>query len=225
MTTMTEELWATVDRYLADTIVKPDAALNAALDSSDAVGLPSINVSPTQGKFLQMLARLVTARTILEVGTLGGYSTIWLARALKPGGRLVTLEADARHAELARANIARAGLGDIVDVRLGPALETLPKIAGENIAPFDFIFIDADKPNTAQYFTWALKLSRAGSIIVVDNVVRKGEVANPSATDPNVQGMQRFFTMAAAEPRVDATAIQTVSSKGYDGFSIVLVTS
>ena len=225
MTTMTEELWATVDRYLADTIVKPDAALAAALDSSDAAGLPSINVSPSQGKFLQMLARLVNARSILEVGTLGGYSTIWLARALKPGGRLITLEADPRHAELARANIARAGLDRIVDVRLGPALETLPKVAAEQVAPFDLIFIDADKPNTPQYFTWALKLSRAGSIIVVDNVVRKGEVANPSSTDPSVRGMQRFFEVAAAEPRVDATAIQTVSSKGYDGFSIVLVTS
>jgi len=225
MTTLTEELWATVDRYLTDTIVKPDAALAAALDRSDAAGLPSINVSPSQGKFLHMLARLVNARAILEVGTLGGYSTIWLARALKPGGRLITLEADARHAELARANLARAGLDRMVDVRLGPALDTLPRIATEGIAPFDLVFIDADKPNTPQYFTWALKLSHAGSIIVVDNVIRKGEVANPSATDPNVQGMQQFFTMAAAEPRVDATAIQTVSSKGYDGFSIILVTS
>ena len=225
MTTMTEELWTTVDRYLADTIVKPDAALAAALERSDAAGLPSINVSASQGKFLQMLARLVNARLILEVGTLGGYSTIWLARALKPGGRVITLEADARHAELARANVAHAGLAGIVDVRLGPALESLPKIAAENIAPFDLVFIDADKPNTPQYFTWALKLSRPGSVIVVDNVIRKGEVANPSATDPNVQGMQRFFAMAADEPRVDATAIQTVSSKGYDGFSIVLVIS
>ena len=225
MTILTEESWATVDRYLADTIVKPDAALAAALKKSDAGGLPSINVSASQGKFLQMLARLVNARNILEVGTLGGYSTIWLARALKPGGRLITLEADAGHAELARANIAHAGLEGIVDVRVGPALETLPKIAAESAAPFDLVFIDADKPNTPQYFTWALKLSRAGSIIVVDNVIRNGEVANPSTTDPNVQGMQRFFTMVAAEQRVDATAIQTVSSKGYDGFSIVIVTS
>jgi len=225
MTTMTEELWATVDRYLADTIVKPDATLNAVLQSSDAAGLPSINVSASQGKFLQMLARLVNARAILEVGTLGGYSTIWLARGLKPGGRLITLEADSRHAELARTNVAHAGLSAIVDVRLGPALETLPQIAAEQIAPFDLIFIDADKPNTPQYFTWALKMSRAGSIIVVDNVVRKGEVANPSTTDPNVRGMQRFFEMVATEPRVDATAIQTVSSKGYDGFSIAVVTS
>jgi len=225
MTTMTEELWATVDQYLADTIVKPDAALNAALDSSDAAGLPSINVSPSQGKFLQILARLVNARAILEIGTLGGYSTIWLARGLQPGGRLISLEADARHAQLARANIARAGLSGIVDVRQGPALETLPRIAEEKVAPFDLIFIDADKSNTHHYFGWALKLSRVGSIVVVDNVIRKGEVVDPRTADPNVQGMQRFFEMAAAEPRVDATAIQTVSSKGYDGFSIVLVTS
>ena len=225
MTTMTEELWATVDRYLADTIVKPDAALAAALDSSDAAGLPSINVSPSQGKFLQMLARLVNARSILEVGTLGGYSTIWLARALKPGGRLITLEADPRHAELARANIARAGLDRIVDVRLGPALETLPKVAAEHVAPFDLIFIDADKVSTADYFQWALKLARVGSLIVVDNVIRKGEVANATTDDPAVKGMRRFVEMAAAEPRVIATAIQTVGGKGYDGFSIALVTS
>jgi len=223
--TMGEEQWGLVDRYLADTIVKPDAALDAVLDASDAAGLPAINVSPSQGKFLQMLARLVNARAVLEIGTLGGYSTIWLARALKPGGRLISLEADARHAQLARANIAGAGLSDIVDVRVGPALETLPTIAAENIAPFDLAFIDADKPNTHHYFSWALKLSRVGSIVVVDNVIRKGEVANPRTTDPAVQGMQRFFEMAAAEPRVDATAIQTVSSKGYDGFSIVVVTS
>ncbi len=225
MTTITEQSWATVDRYLTDTVVKPDDALNAALEASDAAGLPSIAVSPSQGKFLHLLARLVKARTILEVGTLGGYSTIWLARALPPGGRLVTLEADARHAELARANIARAGLGEVVDVRLGPALETLPKIAAEHRPPFDLVFIDADKPNTPRYFTWALELSHAGSIIVVDNVVRKGEVANSSTTDPSVQGMRRFFEMVAAEPRVDVTAIQTVSSKGYDGFSIALVAS
>ena len=223
--TMGEEQWGLVDRYLADTIVKPDTALDAVLDASDAAGLPAINVSPSQGKFLQMLARLVNARAVLEIGTLGGYSTIWLARALKPGGRLISLEADARHAQLARANIAGAGLSDIADVRVGRALETLPKIAAENIAPFDLVFIDADKPNTHHYFSWALKLSRVGSIVVVDNVIRKGEVANPRTTDPAVQGMQRFFEMAAAEPRVDATAIQTVSSKGYDGFSIVVVTS
>jgi len=222
---MSEEQWTRVERFLAETIVKPDAALDAALDASDAAGLPSINVSPSQGKLLQILARLVGARTILEIGTLGGYSTIWLARALKPGGRLITLEADARHAELARANLARAGLRDVVEVRQGPALDTLPKIAEEKVAPFDLVFVDADKANTPQYFAWALKLSRVGSIIIVDNVIRKGEVANSGTTDSAVQGMRRFLELAGAEPRVDATAIQTVSSKGYDGFSLVLVTS
>jgi predicted O-methyltransferase YrrM len=222
---MSEQQWATVDRYLSETLVRPDAALDEALAASDAAGLPSINVSSSQGKFLHILARLVSARSILEIGTLGGYSTIWLARGLNPGGRLITLEADSKHAELARANIARAGLGEVVDVRLGPALEALPRIAAENRGPFDLVFIDADKPNTPQYFTWALKLSRVGSIIVVDNVIRNGEVANAGTTDPAVQGMRRFLEMAAAEPRVNATAIQTVSSKGYDGFSIALVTS
>jgi predicted O-methyltransferase YrrM len=222
---MSEQQWATVDRYLSETLVRPDAALDEALAASDAAGLPSINVSSSQGKFLHILARLVSARSILEIGTLGGYSTIWLARGLNPGGRLITLEADSKHAELARANIARAGLGEVVDVRLGPALEALPRIAAENRGPFDLVFIDADKPNTPQYFTWALKLSRVGSIIVVDNVIRNGEAANAGTTDPAVQGMLRFLEMAAAEPRVNATAIQTVSSKGYDGFSIALVTS
>jgi len=222
---MSEQQWATVDRYLSETLVRPDAALDEALAASDAAGLPSINVSSSQGKFLHILARLVSARSILEIGTLGGYSTIWLARGLNPGGRLITLEADSKHAELARANIARAGLGEVVDVRLGPALEALPRIAAENRGPFDLVFIDADQPNTPQYFTWALKLSRVGSIIVVDNVIRNGEAANAGTTDPAVQGMRRFLEMAAAEPRVNATAIQTVSSKGYDGFSIALVTS
>jgi predicted O-methyltransferase YrrM len=223
--TMTEAHWAAVDRYLSDTIVKPDLALDTALAESDAAGLPSIAVPPGHGKLLQILARLVNARAILEIGTLGGYSAIWLARALKPGGRLISLEADAKHAELARANIARAGLQNVVDVRLGAALETLPKIAAEKIAPFDLVFIDADKPNTPRYFTWALELTRVGSIIVVDNVVRKGEVANAATTDPNVQGMRAFLELAGSEPRVDATALQTVGAKGYDGFSIMLVTS
>jgi predicted O-methyltransferase YrrM len=221
---MTDQ-WAAVDQYLADTIVKPDSALDKALADSDTAGLPSIAVPPGHGKLLQILARLVNARAILEIGTLGGYSAIWLARALKPGGRLISLEADAKHAELARANIARAGLQNVVDVRLGAALETLPRIADEKIGPFDLVFIDADKPNTPRYFTWALRLSRVGSIIVVDNVVRKGEVANAATADPNVQGMRAFLDLAGSERRVDATAIQTVGAKGYDGFSIMLVTS
>jgi predicted O-methyltransferase YrrM len=221
---MTQELWTTVDQYIADQLVAADPALKAALETSAAAGLPSINVSPNQGKLLHLFARLVGARAILEIGTLGGYSTIWMARALSPGGRLITLEADARHAELARTNIAGAGLGHVVEVRVGNALDTLPTLAAEGLAPFDFIFIDADKVNTPSYFTWALKLSRAGALIVVDNVVRKGAVADAMTTDADVQGMRRFFEMAAAERRVTATAIQTVGGKGYDGFSVVLVT-
>jgi predicted O-methyltransferase YrrM len=221
---MTQELWTSVDQYIADQLVPADPALKAALETSAAAGLPSINVSPNQGKLLHIFARLVGARTILEIGTLGGYSTIWMARALSPGGRLITLEADPRHAELARANIAGAGLANVVEVRVGKALDTLPTLAGEGAAPFDLIFIDADKANTPSYFGWALRLSRAGALIIVDNVVRKGAVADATTTDADVQGMRRFFEMAAAERRVTATAIQTVGGKGYDGFSVVLVT-
>ncbi len=222
---MSEDQWTTVDKYFADMLVKADAALEKTLETSDAAGLPAINVSPNHGKLLHILARLLSARAILEIGTLGGYSTIWLARALPPGGRLITLEADPKHAELARDNIARAGLEQVVDIRVGAALGTLPKIAAEGLGPFDLIFIDADKVNTAEYFKWALRFSRVGSLIVVDNVVRKGEVANAATTDTAVQGMRRFIEVAAAEPRVEVTAIQTVGSKGYDGFSIALVTS
>jgi predicted O-methyltransferase YrrM len=222
---MTEDLWSKVDAYIAEQLVKTDSALDRALETSAAAGLPAINVSPNHGKLLHILARLVNARAILEIGTLGGYSTIWMARALPPGGRLITLEFEPKHAELAKANIAHAGLSNVVDVRLGMALETLPGIAAENTGPFDLIFIDADKVSTADYFQWALKLARVGSLIVVDNVIRKGEVANATTDDPAVKGMRRFVEMAAAEPRVIATAIQTVGGKGYDGFSIALVTS
>jgi predicted O-methyltransferase YrrM len=221
---MIEDLWSTVDTYIADKLIKTDSALDRALETSEAAGLPAINVSPNHGKLLHILARMVNARAILEIGTLGGYSTIWMARALPPGGRLITLEFEPKHAELAKANIARAGLDKVVEIRLGVALETLPKIAAEQIGPFDLIFIDADKVSTADYFQWALKLSRVGSLIVVDNVIRKGEVANAKTNDPAVQGMRRFIEIAAAEQRVIATAIQTVGSKGYDGFSIALVT-
>jgi len=222
---MPNDQWSTVDDYITDVLVKPDAALDRALETSDAAGLPAIAVAPGYGKLLHILARLVNARAILEIGTLGGYSSIWMARALQAGGRLITLEFDPKHAELARANIAHAGLGRMVDVRVGPALDALPKLANEGIAPFDLIFIDADKPNTAEYFKWGLRLARVGSLIVVDNVVRNGEVANPATTDTSVQGMRRFMEIAAAERRVLATALQTVGSKGYDGFSIALVTS
>jgi len=221
---MPPEPWTEVDRYFNDLLIPPDPALDAALAASAAAGLPAIAVTPTQGKLLQLLARALGARRILEVGTLGGYSTIWLARALAPGGRLVTLELEARHAEVARANFVRAGVADRIDLRVGPALETLPQLAGERGGPFDLLFIDADKVNTPAYFQWALKLSRRGSLILVDNVARKGAVVEAGSDDPAVQGMRRFFEALAAEPRVSATALQTVGSKGYDGFALALVT-
>jgi predicted O-methyltransferase YrrM len=211
--------WTAVDRYVTDLLAPPDAALDAALAASAAGGLPAIQVAPNQGKLLQIFARMVGARAILEIGTLGGYSTIWLARALPAGGRLVTLEADPKHADVARANIARAGLADVVEVRLGRALETLPSLTG----PFDLVFIDADKPNIPEYFTSALRLTRPGGVIIVDNVIRDGAVINKESPDANVQGVRRFNDVLAAEPRVSATTIQTVGSKGYDGFTIAFV--
>ncbi|WP_437993793.1 O-methyltransferase [Sorangium sp. So ce145] len=221
---MAQEQWSAVDRYLTDLLVPSDAALDAALAASAAAGLPPINVAPNQGKLLHLLALIQGARAILEIGTLGGYSTIWLARALPAGGRLITLESEPKHAEVARANLDRAGLADIVELRLGRALDTLPKLAAEGRGPFDLIFIDADKPSNPDYFAWALKLSRRGSVIVIDNVVRKGAVIDPESADPNVQGVRRLNKLLAAERRVSATAIQTVGSKGYDGLAIVLVT-
>jgi predicted O-methyltransferase YrrM len=215
-----QEQWAAVDRYFIDALIPPDPALDAALKSSAAAGLPPINVSPTQGKLLHLLARMVAARRILEIGTLGGYSTIWLARALQREGKLVTLEADPRHAEIARANFAAAGLSGLIDLRVGCAIDTLPRLTG----PFDLIFIDADKPSTADYFQWSLKLSRLGTVIVVDNVVRTGKVIDAGTSDPTIQGIRRFNEMLAREKRVLATAIQTVGSKGYDGFAIAVVT-
>jgi predicted O-methyltransferase YrrM len=221
---MTEQIWTAVDRYFGDLLAPDDPALEEALANSAAAGLPAINVAPSQGKLLHLLALAIGARNILEIGTLGGYSTIWLARALPDGGRVISLEADARHAEVARANIARAGLESRVEVRLGMALDLLPGLA-ERAEPFDLVFIDADKPNNAAYFDWALKLSRPGSIIVVDNVVRAGEVIDATSDSPTVQGVRRFLERLADEPRVSATAIQTVGTKGYDGFAIALVTS
>ena len=222
---MAQEQWTAVDRYIADMLVRPDAALEAALRDSEAASLPSINVTPNQGKLLHLLARAMGAHNILEIGTLGAYSTIWLGRALPTDGRLITLEIDARFAEIARRNIARAGLADVVELRLGAALETLPKLAVEGRGPFDLIFIDADKANIPEYFNWALKLARRGSLIIVDNVVRKGAVIDPENADANVQGVRRFMDLLAAERRVSATAIQTVGNKGYDGFAIALVTA
>ncbi len=219
---MTEDQWTAVDRYITDQLVPSDAALDAALASSAANGLPAINVAPNQGKLLHVLARAVGAKRILEVGTLGGYSTIWLARALAPGGQVITLEYEAKHADVARANIERAGLAHLVDIRLGKAIDTLPKIAAEGGGPFDLVFIDADKPGNADYFAWAMKLTRVGSLIIVDNVVRNGAVIDANG-DANVQGARRLHEAMAKEPRVSATAVQTVGSKGYDGFAIAVV--
>ncbi len=218
-----KEQWTAVDHYISDRLASSDSALTEALKDSEAAGLPAISVTPNQGKFLQLLARLHGARKILEIGTLGGYSSIWLARALPSDGRLITLEASPKHAEVARKNIERAGLARAVDLRLGPALELLPQLAAEGLGPFDLIFIDADKPNTPEYFNWALKLARLGSLIVVDNVIRDGAIVNAESEDPAIIGMRRFFDLVAKDKRVSASALQTVGSKGYDGFSLALV--
>jgi predicted O-methyltransferase YrrM len=220
---MTQQLWTSVDQYLVDALVKPDEALDAALRDSDAAGLPPINVTPNQGKLLHLLAGMCRARSILEIGTLAGYSTIWLARALPDGGRLVTLEAEPRHAEVATANIARAGLADRVEVRVGRALDTLPELEAAGLGPFDLVFIDADKPSNPDYVEWALKLTRPGSVIIVDNVVRGGAVADADSDDDAVQAVRRMNEGIAANPRLTATAIQTVGSKGYDGMLVALV--
>ncbi|HEV8561013.1 MAG TPA: O-methyltransferase [Actinophytocola sp.] len=222
---MTQGLWTEVDHYFTDALVARDPALEAALAASDAAGLPAISVAPNEGKLLYLLARLRGARRILEIGTLGGYSTIWLARALPNGGKLITLEYDPRHAEVARANIATAGLADRVEVRVGRALDTLPELARGKPGPFDLTFIDADKRNNAEYFRWALRLSAVGSLIIVDNVVRDGRVVDGASNDANVQGTRRLIEVLAAEPRVSATAVQTVGAKGYDGFALALVVS
>jgi predicted O-methyltransferase YrrM len=225
---MTQELWNAVDRYIDDHLVGEDSALEAAAAASDAAGLPPIAITPNQGKLLALLVRVHGARSILELGTLGAYSTIWLARALPADGRLVTLEANPRYAEVAETNIANAGLGEIVQLRVGPALQTLPELLAEGAGPFDVIFIDADKQNNPGYLEWSLKLSRPGSLIIADNVVRGGAILDPDGSDPrggagSVQGIRRFYELLAAEPRVSATAIQTVGAKGHDGFAIALV--
>ncbi|MBJ7000912.1 O-methyltransferase [Streptomyces griseofuscus] len=218
-----QQLWDDVDDYFINTLSPDDEALRAALRENDAAGLPPIGVTAAQGKLLQLLAQVQGARAILEIGTLGGYSTIWLARALPEDGRLVTLEYSARHAEVATRNIARAGLDRVAQVRVGPALESLPKLADENPAPFDLVFIDADKANNAHYVEWALRLTRAGSLIVLDNVVRGGRVADPGTTDPDVVGTRAAIELIASHPRLSGTAIQTVGTKGYDGFALIRV--
>ena len=220
---MTQDLWTAVDSYYTDLLVAPDSVLEAALVDSEAAGLPAINVAPNQGKLLMFIAQLMGARSILEVGTLGGYSTIWLARALPTDGKLVTLELSESNAAVARRNLDRAGFNGQVEIKVGPAIETLPTLAGDPRTPFDLVFIDADKVNTAAYFEWALKLPRPGSLIIVDNVVRKGAVADATSEDVNVQGIRKFNDAVAANPRVTATAVQTVGSKGYDGLALVRV--
>lgn len=220
-----QELWSKVDHYLDNLFIGEDAALDAALEASEKAGLPAIAVTPTNGKLLYLLARILGAKRILEIGTLGGYSTIWMARALPEGGKLVTIEAVAKHAEVAIANIKRAALAEKVTVHVGQALQVLPLVARKADGPFDLVFIDADKPNNPAYLEWALKLTRKGSLIVGDNVVREGRVIHAGTADPSVQGVRRFNELLAQEPRVSATAIQTVGAKGHDGLAIGLVTA
>ena len=222
---MAQDQWTAVDSYFDGLFAPPDDILSAALQATAAAGLPAISVSPTQGKLLYLLARMHGVRSILEIGTLGGYSTIWLARALPADGRLITLEIDPAHATVARTNIARAGLAANIEVRVGKAIESLPQLDKSGAAPFDLVFIDADKVSTPDYLTWALRLTKPGSLIIIDNVVRNGVVADPTTTDPNVQGVQKGLAMLAADKRVITTALQTVGSKGYDGLAIALVTS
>lgn len=222
---MSKETWAAVEHYYGGILAPDDAALEHALQSSEAAGMPRIQVSALQGKLLYLLARMVSARNILEIGTLGGYSTIWMARALPDDGRLITLEANEKHAEVARENFARAGVAGQIELRLGKAQETLPQIAAEGRGPFDLIFIDANRSSLPEYFAWSLRLARRGSVIVVDNVVREGAVLNVESSDADIQGIRQFAEMAAAEKRVSSTVIQTVGSKNYDGFAILLVTA
>jgi predicted O-methyltransferase YrrM len=217
---VSQELWSNIDRYITQLFIPLDPALDAALEVSDAAGLPPIAVSPNQGKLLMLMARFGGARSILEIGTLGGYSTIWLARGLAEGGRVVTLEVDPAYAEVARVNLERAGVGDRVEIVVGDAKKSLTALTG----PFDLIFIDADKEGYPEYFVRALELSRVGTLIIGDNVVRDGAVIDPDVDDPRVLGIRRFNELVAAEPRVEATAIQMVGTKGYDGFAVALVT-
>ena len=220
---MSQELWSAVDAYIQDQVVGHDPVLEGALEAAAAAGLPAISVSPAQGKLLYLLARLQGARNILEIGTLAGYSTIWLARAMPRYGRLITMEVDPKHAAVARENITRAGFGDVVDVRVGDALEQLTQMSKRKEVPFDFVFIDADKKNIPGYFEFALRFSKPGSVVIVDNVVREGKLADASSTDEAVIAVRKFHEMLSRERRVSATTIQTVGSKGYDGLTVVMV--
>jgi len=218
-----ESMWDAVDAYFNAHLIPADAALDAAQAGSDAAGLPAIQVTAAQGKFLNLLVQMCGARRILEIGTLGGYSTIWMARALPPDGKLITLEFEPKHADVAKANVDRAGFSKIVDVRVGAALDSLPVIEAENGGPFDLFFIDADKVNNPNYFEWAIKLSRKGSVIIVDNVVREGGLADATSEDGAIRASRKVTEMIGSDPRVDGTVIQTVGTKGYDGFAIAMV--
>ncbi len=220
---MSQQRWDEVDRYLEERLIAPDPVLEAALEASMAAGLPPIAVAPNQGKLLALLVQAVGARRVLEIGTLGGYSTTWMARGLPEDGLLITLEIDPNHAAVARANLDRAGLSDRVEIRLGPALESMAQLTEEAAGTFDFVFVDADKEGTRAYFEQAIELTRPGGLIFVDNLVRDGELVDEGSTDSRVQGMRAFLEYAATEPRVQMTALQTVGSKGYDGFALALV--
>lgn len=222
---MDQNRWTAVDRYLSETLIPPDHGMDEALEANACAGLPAIDVAPNQGKLLHLIARIQRAQRILEIGTLGGYSTIWLARALSPEGRLVTLEVEQKHATVARSNLDRAGVSALVDIRVGPALDSLAALHAEQPAPFDFIFLDADKPNNPNYLDWAVKLSRPGTLILADNVIRDGAILDPENPDPHVRGTREFLEKLGRHPRLDATAIQTVGVKGYDGFAMAIVNS
>jgi predicted O-methyltransferase YrrM len=220
---MDKELWTNVDNYLVSILVPSDSALDAALADSTAAGLPQINVAPNQGKLLELMAKIRGARRILEIGTLGGYSTIWLARSLPVDGKLISLELEAHHAEVARVNVDRAGIGSLVEIRTGPAADTLRAMIAEGTEPFDFVFIDADKEGYSEYFTLTLQLSRPGTVMVADNVVREGAVIDPHDADEQVIGIRNFLDTVKGDQRVSGTAVQTVGSKGYDGFALLVV--
>lgn len=220
---MADQRWGAVDEYLCDLLLEPDPSLDATLEASRAGGLPEINVAPTHGKLLHLLVRSLGATSVLEIGTLGGYSAIWMARALPKSGRLITLEAVPKHASVARENLERAGVAEQVEIRLGAALDSLKQLDHESAGPFDFILIDADKENTRAYFEWSLKLSRAGTLIFVDNLVRNGAIIEGDTNDPQVRGMREWMDYVTDEDRVEVTGVQTVGSKGYDGFALAYV--
>ena len=220
---MSETIWGRVDDYIVDKLVKEDASLSAALAANTAASLPAMDVSAAQGKFLNLMVRITGAKRVLELGTLGGYSTIWMAKALPAGGQLVTLEYDPKHAQVARRNIDASGVGDKVTIHVGAAVDTLPVVAAQNPEPFDFIFIDADKPSNPVYLDWAVKLSRPGTVIILDNVIRDGKVLDPANPDPRIIGTRAAYDIIGSHPRLSATALQTVGSKGWDGFAIMVV--